>query len=55
MTADSQCLAADGQLLTAFCTHTCSDAFVILKPGGRPGVARHERALPLIIDPYTDN
>jgi hypothetical protein len=40
--------------LTAFCMHTSSDAFVIRKPGGRPGVARHEIALPLITDPYTE-
>ena len=40
--------------LTAFCMHTSSDAFVIRQPGGRPGVARHEIALPLITDPYTD-
>ena len=33
------------------CTHTASNVFVIVKPGGRPRVARHERALPLIVDP----
>ena len=40
--------------LTAFCTHTSSDAFVIRKPGGRAEAARHEIALPLITDPCTD-
>ena len=40
--------------LTAFCMHTSSVAFVIRKLGGRPGVARHEIALPLITDPCTD-
>ena len=39
---------ADGVL------HTSSDAFVIRKPDGRPGVARHETALPLITDPCPD-
>lgn len=28
-------------------THTASDVSVILKPGGRPGAARQERALPV--------
>ena len=41
--------------LTAFCMHTSSDAFVIRKPGGRPGGARHEIALPLITDPCAGN
>jgi hypothetical protein len=40
--------------LTAFGMHTSSDTFVIRKPGGRPGVARHEMALPLVTEPCTD-
>lgn len=43
-------LAADGHSLTgASCMPAAWDVFVILK-AGRPCVARHERALPLIID-----
>jgi hypothetical protein len=39
--------------VTAFCMHTSSDAFVILNPGGRPGIAVTKWALPLTTDPCT--
>ena len=44
-------LAAHGHSLTARRTHTASDIFVILKAGRSARVGRHQRALPLIIDP----
>ena len=47
-------LAAVGHSLKASCMHTASDVFVILKAGRSAQVARHERALPLIIDPCPD-
>jgi len=50
----NQRLAAVGHSLTASCMHTASDVFVILKAGRSARVARHERALPLIIDPCPD-
>jgi hypothetical protein len=34
--------------------HTASDVFVMLKAGRSGRVARHEKALPLIIDPCPD-
>jgi hypothetical protein len=43
-----------GQSLTAACMHTAPDVFVILKAGRPARIARHERALPLIIDPCPD-
>jgi hypothetical protein len=45
---------AVGHSLTASCMHTASDVFVILKAGGPTRVARHERALSLIVDPCPD-
>jgi hypothetical protein len=39
----------------ASCTHTASDVFVILKAGRPTWVARHERALTLVIDPCPGN
>jgi hypothetical protein len=44
----------DGHSLTVICTHTASGVFVMLKAGRPAQVARHERALPLIIDPCPD-
>jgi hypothetical protein len=54
MAATAATSGRDGHSLTVACTHAASGVFVILKPGGRPGVARHEKALPLIIDPCPD-
>ena len=51
---DARRLAAVGHSLTASCMHTASDVFVILKAGRPARVARHGRALPLIIDPCPD-
>jgi hypothetical protein len=50
MAATAATSGRDGHSLTVACTHAASGVFVILKAGRPAGVARHERALPLIID-----
>jgi len=51
MAATAATSGRDGHSLTVASTHAASGVFVIQKAGRPARAARHERALPLIIDP----